>query len=159
MFEDQARVLRFMQGYGDLLLADIEPADMCRQPVPGINHPAWIIGHLAMAADDHSISAGGTRQLEGWGKLFGFGTELSGDVADYPAKDKLVEAWHAANERLIAAAQSATAEQLGAPTGGPLAEAYPTVADFLKFSMTGHTSLHLGQLSAWRRADGRARLF
>lgn len=159
MFEDEARVLRFMQGYGDMLLADVEPEDMCRQPVAGMNHPAWIVGHLAMSADQHSVSAGGRRELKAWGERFGFGSEPTAEADAYPGKDELIEAWHDANERLIAAAQSATEAQLAAPTHGPLGEAYPTVAHFLTFSMTGHTSLHLGQLSAWRRADGRPRLF
>ncbi len=159
MFDAPSQVLRFMQGYGDDLVADIAPADFCRQPVPGINHPAWIVGHLAFAADGHSRYAGGEPQLGDWQAKFGYGSPLTDRPADYPAKDELIQAWHDANDRLIAAVQAASADALAQPTQGPLGEALPTVGEFLVFSMTGHTSLHLGQLSAWRRADGRDPLF
>lgn len=159
MFDEEIKILRFMQGYGDSLLADIEPEDMCRQPVAGINHPAWIIGHLAIAADGHSKYAGGEPRLEAWHDRFNFGTKMTENLSDYPAKDELMREWHEANARLITAVSSANAAMLDAPTQGPLGQSLPTVGDFLAFSMTGHTSLHLGQLSAWRRADGRPPLF
>jgi len=159
MFDREIKVLRFMQGYGDLLASDIEPADFCRQPVAGLNHPAWIIGHLAVSADHHSTYAGGEQQLTDWDEKFGFASKLTDDPADYPAKHELLDAWHAANERLIAAVCSASDELLDKPTSGPLGEGLPKARDFLAFSMTGHTSMHLGQLSAWRRADGRPPLF
>src|SRR3954465_416435 len=31
-----------------LLVADLPDADLARQPAPGMNHPAWILGHLAI---------------------------------------------------------------------------------------------------------------
>ena len=148
-----------MQGFGDSLLADIAPEDMCKQPEPGMNHPAWIIGHLAIASDGHSKYAGGEPRLAAWRERFDFGTQLTQNLDDYPAKDELVGEWHAANERLINAVSTAEPAMLEEPTQGPLGESLPTVGDFLVFSMTGHTSLHLGQLSAWRRADGRPPLF
>ncbi|MEO1236586.1 MAG: DinB family protein [Planctomycetota bacterium] len=158
-YDREIRTLRFMQGYGDDLLADIAPEDFCRQPVAKMNHPAWIIGHLAVAADHHAAEAGGTPQLVGWDRRFDFGTEPSADPADYPGKAELIDAWHAANDRYIAAVSTAAPQALAEPTRGPLAEALPTVGDFLTFSLTAHTSLHLGQLSAWRRAAGMPRLF
>jgi len=159
MFDEAIKVLKFMQGYGDRLLADIGPADICRQPEPGMNHPAWIIGHLALAADGHSRYAGGTPKLGDWQEKFGFGSKVTTDSADYPTKDELVAAWHEANQRLIDAVSTADAALLAKPTEGPLGKGLPTVRDFLTFSMTGHTSLHLGQLSAWRRAMGKPALF
>lgn len=159
MFDKEVKILRFMQGYGDMLLGDIEPQDMCLQPTPGCNHPAWLIGHLAIATDAHSEYAGSPPQLQAWRPMFGMGTSPQPSVEGYPAKDELMQAWHAANERLISAATSASPEMLNLPTEGPLAEVFPKVSDFLAFSMTGHTSMHLGQLSAWRRAAGRPPLF
>ncbi|MEM6392016.1 MAG: DinB family protein [Planctomycetota bacterium] len=159
MHDKEIRVLRFMQGYSDDLVKDIATADFCKQPVAGMNHPAWIIGHLAYASDGHSAYVGGTPELSHFAEHYGFGSEVSGNATLYPAKDELMAVWHAANERYIAAVESATPEQLGKPTRGPLGEAFPTVGEFLAFSLTGHVSLHLGQLSAWRRAMGMPRLF
>ncbi len=159
MFERECTILRFMQGYGDQMLADIEPDAMCRQPVPGMNHPAWIIGHLAFAADGHARYVGGEPQLGEWKERFGFGSRLTTNLTDYPSKEALVDAWHAANERYIVAVQAADPAVFDEPTQGPLGEHLPRLGQFISFSMTGHTSLHLGQLSAWRRADGRPALF
>ncbi|MEM7681101.1 MAG: DinB family protein [Planctomycetota bacterium] len=159
MFERETAVLRFMQSYGDDLLADIEPDAMCRQPVPGLNHPAWIVGHLAIAADGHSQYAGGTPELGHWKERFGFASKITANPSDYPDKQELIEAWHAANERLIHAVSTADDALLDKPTTGPMGAQLPTYREFLAFSMTGHTAMHLGQLSAWRRADGRAPLF
>ena len=159
MYDREIKTLRFMQGYGDQLIAEIDPQDFCSQPVEGMNHPAWILGHLAFAVDAHAAHVGGKPQLSDWNKTFGFGTELSTDPAAYPGKDELIKIWHDANERYIAAVSSASAEDLAQPTKGPLAEPLPTVGDFLTFSLTAHVALHLGQLSAWRRAKGMVKLF
>ncbi|MEM6855360.1 MAG: DinB family protein [Planctomycetota bacterium] len=159
MYDREIKTLRFMQGYGDQLAADIAPQDFCRQPVEGMNHPAWIFGHLALAADAHAAYVGGTPQLGDWNERFGFGSELLIHPDEYPSKDELMTAWHDANERYIVAVAGASAEDLAKPTQGPLVESLPTVGDFLTFSLTAHVSLHLGQLSAWRRASGMPRLF
>ena len=159
MFEREAKILKTLQDYGDALLSDIRPDEMCLQPIPGGNHPAWIVGHLAIAADTHSTYAGATRRLEAWDAIFDMGTAPEPSTSKYPAKDELVEAWHSANAQLVAAANQASADVLGQATLGPLVETLPTYADFLAFSMTGHTATHLGQLSSWRRAVGRPPLF
>ena len=159
MFEAEIKVLRFMQGYGDDLMADVQDSELCRQPVAGMNHPAWILGHLAVAADHHATYAGASPELGSWYERYDFGSELSGSPADYPGKEELLQAWHAANDRYIAAVSTADPRDLAGPTQGPLARGLPQVSDFLTFSMTAHTSLHLGQLSAWRRAMSKPRLF
>lgn len=160
MFEDEIRLLNFMQGYGDALLKDIAPQDICRQPIEGMNHPAWILGHLAWVADRHAGYAGDTPKLESWAARFSGGTKPTTNPSDYPAKDELIAAWHDANARLIAAASKATDETLNKPTPSDrLRLTFPTLREFLPFSMTSHTSLHIGQLSAWRRAMGQPPLF
>lgn len=155
MLEREANVLRFTQGYGLDLLKDIEPHAMSRQPLPKMNHPAWIIGHLAYAADGHSVYAGGKAKLSDWKQLFGKDSVLSSVPEQYPSKDELLSTWCDANQRLIDAATSADEETLGKPTQGPMGKPFPTLGGFLSFAMTGHVALHLGQLSAWRRAEGR----
>lgn len=158
-FDSPTKVLRMMQAYGDSLCADIPAEDFCKQPVAGMNHPAWTLGHLAFAADRHSRYAGGEPQLTDWETLFGLGSQPSDDPTVYPSKEQLIAAWHAANDRLLAAIESADPARFEEPTQGPLGEALPTVGDFLTFSMTAHTSMHLGQLSAWRRAMGKPAMF
>lgn len=159
MFDREAKILRTLQDYGDALMQDLHAEEMCSQPTPDCNHAAWLVGHLAYAADAHSQYAGETPRLDSWQSLFGMGSTPKPSMQAYPTKDELIDAWHDANERLVAAAKGAGPVLLDQPTLGPLVETLPTVADFLAFSMTGHTATHVGQLSAWRRAIGRPKLF
>lgn len=160
MFDREARILKTLQDYAGAMLDDVRQEEMCLQPTPSANHAAWIIGHLAYAADMHSKYAGAEPKLDAtWETRFGLGSSPSASLEDYPPKAELIQSWHKANDNLIAAANSADPDLLNQPTQGPLSETLPTVADFLAFSMTGHTATHIGQLSAWRRAIGRPKMF
>ncbi len=145
--------------YCDGLVADIAAEDFCTQPARGMNHPAWIVGHLAFSADRHATFIGGEQKLLAWKELFGKGSPLLADAAAHPSKDELMAAWHDAAKRYLATAEAATPEQLAAPQDYVRPENFPTLGDFITFSMTAHTAIHLGQLSAWRRAMGRPSLF
>ena len=158
MLTPAINTFRVNVGYCDGLVADIAAEDFCEQPVPGMNHPAWIIGHLAFAADRHTGMLGAEPQLGDWRELFGKGSALD-DASKYPSKAEVMAAWHGAAERYIAAAEAATPEQLAAPHEYVQPDKLPTLGDFITFSMTAHTATHLGQLSAWRRAMGRPSLF
>lgn len=159
MLEEPVRVLRFLQAYGDGLAAAIPAEDFAKQPAPGMNPPAWIFGHLAFALDRHATFVGGEQHLGDWKEKFGKGSMPSADAADYPTKDELLAAWRGAIDRIIAAVESAPPEAFAVENTYVAPESLPTIGDFLTFSMTGHTSLHLGQLSAWRRAIGQPSLF
>ena len=159
MFETTIATHRFIRQYGEGLVADIPDSEFCHQPQPGMNHPAWIFGHLAFALDAHAFYLGEPRQLESWSNAMGIQSKVSADPDHYPDRAEIMASWYAASDRMMAAAASATPEMLSEKTAGMLAEAFPTVADFVPFSMIGHTSLHFGQLSAWRRATGRAPQF
>ena len=159
MLTTAINVLRFLEGYGDMLVADVSPEDFCRQPLPGMNHPAWVFGHLAYASDRHGTLVGNDQRLGDWQGMFAKGSATSDDPANYPSKDELLAAWKAANSRLIAAVEGASPERLATPNTYLPNGLLPTLGDFLAYSMTGHTSSHLGQVSAWRRADGRPPLF
>lgn len=159
MLETEIRLLRQLSDYAGGLIADIPAEKFAHQPVPGMNTPAWILGHLAYALDRHATFVGATQQLAGWQETFGKGSTLAEDAAAYPAKEEIVAAWNDAVDRMIAAVEGADDAKLAEPNPGPLPDALPTVADFLAFSMTSHTATHLGQLSAWRRADGHAALY
>lgn len=159
MFEEQVNVLRLLQGIGDGLLADIAAEDFCKQPLPAMNHPAWILGHLTFATDRHATFVGAEQQHADWDGLFGKGSTPEADLGKYPSKEELIAAWHGSNNRIITGVQAASPETLAAPNEHVRPEALPTLGDFLTFSMVGHTSTHLGQLSAWRRASGFEPLF
>ena len=159
MFERELATFRFLLTYGRSLVADVADDEMTAQPTPGMNHPAWILGHLCVAFDRHGEHAGLERQLTEWDHQFGMGTEPQAERSAYMAKENLVSAWVSSGERFAAAVEAADPDALQTPTEGPLAGPFPTTADFLTFSLTGHTAIHLGQLSAWRKATGRPAMF
>ncbi|MEN0110065.1 MAG: DinB family protein [Planctomycetota bacterium] len=159
MLEAEVRVLRQQQQYGHGLVADIAAERFAEQPIAGMNPPAWVLGHLAYALDRHATFAGGEQKLADWQQRFGKGSTLLPGAEDYPSKEALLAAWDGAIDRMIAAVESASDETLASANTGPLPNAFPTVGDFLAFSMTAHTAGHLGQLSAWRRAIGHAAMY
>jgi hypothetical protein len=161
MFETEFRINQFLIQYCQKLCADIPEEQFTAQPMPGVNHPAWILGHLAVASDAAAALVGGEKVLpEQWHKLFGRGSVLTANRADYPSKSELLQAVEAGYQRARELASGATAEQLARPNvNRMLREALPTVQNAYSFLLTAHFSLHLGQFSAWRRMVGLAPLF
>ncbi len=161
MLETEIKVNQFLVGYCRMLAQDIADEQMAAQPLPGVNHPAWILGHLAISADLAISRLGGEKKLpREWLPLFGPGSTLSGNRTDYPAKGELLRAVEQGFEKARELAQTATSEQLAAPTANPMLKTgLPTAREGVAFLLTGHLGVHLGQFSAWRRMLGLPHLF
>lgn len=157
MLQRECRLYATVLGYGKLLTGDLVDEQMAHQPAPGMNHPAWILGHLAVCTD-YAARLLGERQLacpKEWHRLCGPGSILQADRTVYPGKAELLDALVRGHERVTEAARRATAELLEAPQPGPfLQRELPTIGDIVGHLMTTHPSMHLGQLSAWRRMLG-----
>ncbi len=161
MFDTECNINRFLLGYAHTLVDELDDNRLCEQPVPGVNHPAWILGHLALSGDGAVGVLGGQKTLAGdWTKEFGTGSKPSALRADYPSKAELLRVLEErfATARELAAAASPEKVALPNPNGR-LKDKLPTVRDAVAFLFTGHLALHLGQLSAWRRLIGLAPLF
>jgi hypothetical protein len=161
MLESAIKVNSFLTGYCRRLMADIPDERMTEQPLPGVNHPAWILGHLAVTADFAAASLGAEKTLpREWGPLFGPGSKLSATRSTYPSKDELLGTLEQRFEVAREKAAVATLEQLSKPsTNARTKDALPTIQDGITFLLTGHFGGHLGQLSAWRRMIGMPPMF
>ena len=157
MMRRECTLYGFTMHYLRLLVEGIDDAQMAVQPAPQINHPAWLLGHLAIAADYVPLVLGEKMSLpEAWHKqLFGPGSLPTTERDRYPSKAELVaslERLYERNLQLVAAAPEAT---LAAPHKIefflPL---LPTVGDMVAHLMSTHVAFHLGQLSTWRRLMG-----
>ena len=162
--EQEVKVYRFLLGYGEMLLADIADDDAYKLICDGGVSPAWIIGHLGFVAHRTLVMCGGesTIELDAWQQLFGRDTKPTGagDRGSYPAWEELKNAWREGHVNVAAIVPSVSAEQLGQPNPNErLRDALPTMEDFLSFVLASHDALHLGQLSTWRRVQGRPPLF
>jgi hypothetical protein len=158
MFDRERKLYDFMLGYCKLLTRDIDDARMADSPAPGVNHPAWILTHLALATDYAARLLGEQPKCpEAWHKKCGPGSKLSPNRGDYASKQELLAALEAGHARVNAAAARVTEEALNRPHSVEipiLKQLLPTVGELLAHLMTTHAGIHLGQLSLWRRTMG-----
>ena len=162
--QDEITSYGFLQSYAEGLLQSVT-ADNAWERVGGANglNPAWILGHLATVGANLTAMLGGTPSIDPkvWGERFGGGTDPTDDAAGGPSWDEIVKAWRDGHAS-VAAAHAAgvdTAALAGENPVEMLKEGLPTLGEFISFALTAHESLHLGQLSAWRRARGEKPLF
>ena len=156
MLQAAIHVNQFLVGFGQSLLDEIPDERMTEQPLPGVNHPAWILGHLALTADGVGATFGGQKTLPAeWSTLVGQGSKPSSVRRDYPSKSELLRAFAECHHRLREQVAGAGPELLSQPPAHPRARAaFPTLMELATFILTGHCGVHLGQLSAWRRMIG-----
>jgi uncharacterized damage-inducible protein DinB len=157
MFERERRLYADQYGYARQLVADVSDEEFAEQPVPGLNHPAWTLGHLVIAAD-YGLAVLGQKPVapEGWGALFNPGTVPDPNRATYPTKGELLNAYEAAHAAFATAAAALDEARAAAPN--PVAgfrHRFPTLGDLVSYLLTTHEATHTGQLSAWRRTMGK----
>jgi len=161
--EQERKVYRFQQGYGEMLLEAFDGQDPFTLTCEGGVHPGWVFGHLAMVG--HGMckrlgAEGAGLDEDRFKSLFGLGTQALDDASRYPAFEELVASWRRAHERLDAAAASASPDVLDQPNPNARMKAVlPTLHDLASFVMTAHEAMHLGQISTWRRSRGLPPLF
>jgi hypothetical protein len=142
------------------MLADVAPADMCRQPGGIVNHAAWQIGHVTFVRGAMARELGGDAGVPAdWAGLFAPGTAPTADAARYPSKEELLAAFERAQRHVCELAAEAAADKLDQPTPiERLRATFPTVRTLVAGMLTLHDGLHLGQLSVWRRVQGLPRV-
>jgi hypothetical protein len=138
------------------LVSDLSDDQMCAQPHGVVNHPAWSLGHLAVAADAAGKLLGLSSVLPaGWPETFRTGGIPSPDKRVFPGKDELLRVITEQHGRLARALSEADPAMLAQPhPNEKRRDHFPTVGDFVIFLMTAHEMDHLGQIAAWRRAMG-----
>ena len=139
-----------------VMVDDLTPEEFTRQPVPGANCAAWVVGHLAVTLRDGlrrmrfpdipELSAG----LDG---RFKATKQLAGEQSGYGDPRALVALFDACVERFIQAVCGLSPEVLaGEPDfRGPFAT---NRAEAIQFGAL-HIALHAGQLSTIRRSLGK----
>lgn len=144
-------------GYLLALLDDLTDEQMIVRPDGKMSHPAWILGHIGAY---HPVIV---QLLKGEpvvdpkdDQLFGFAGQGPVDaLAPYGTKQAMVERFSAGHEAVAQALLNAQPEDFKrSPTLDRWAKQYPTVEFMLPDLMLHHESLHIGQISIWRRAAG-----
>ena len=152
--------IRFAREYTLSLLADIDSVDWFRQPVTGISHIAWQVGHIAMAqyglclfrirgrADiDTDLMSSSFR------KKFSKGTTPDPDPARNPSVEEIRGVFERVFEQSMVELPGVTEPNLDEPVDMP----YTAVAT--KFGgllfCSHHEMLHAGQIGLLRRQLGK----
>jgi len=165
--ESILRLFAWNLQYARALVEGLTASQCTETGGPGLeNHPAWTIGHLVTGADILAEDLGLERDLPGgWRELFerrgpGDPRLPAADPASYPLMADLLhelERQHLRVERVWREKLEAREEDspnLADPLTWRYSGALPTLADAALFLAISHEAMHLGQLSAWRRAKG-----
>ena len=163
MFDSHRVLYRMLLGYGERLTADLTDDHLSNRPAGNVTPPVWLLGHVAIAAP-YALGLLGAPEKgdyvpESWAENFGPGTtplEYADGFAP-PSLDELKAAIRTGHERVEAALDAADFGSLNLDEENPiefLQKPFPTKRDMLAHLLTTHDAIHLGQLSAWRRAAG-----
>lgn len=153
--------------YAERLLAGMTADQFARHARTGgveikSNHPAWVYGHLAIYPQRVMTALGAPAAAAAlpanYEALFKNGVECLDDPTGkiYPPMAEITAKYFEATRAAIAAAASApdaTYAQAN-PAEGRMRELFPTIGAAVNFYLSGHSQVHLGQISAWRRAMG-----
>ena len=141
-------------------VADVSPADMVTIPNGVANHPAWVIGHLTHTCQMIGGVVGlGEWLPRDWAKRFGTDSTPISDANAYEIKNHALAMLTDAQGRVMRAVAEVTDAQLDQPFPDPaFRDVFPTVRHALTQVLVGHTSMHVGQITVWRRAMGLAKM-
>jgi uncharacterized damage-inducible protein DinB len=142
--------------YARRLVEDIPEDQMAAQPAPGMNHAAWVLGHLTYVFDSMMVVWREKPSMSAeWKALFNVPSQPLPERDKYPSKAELWDAYQKAYKRIVDVVTTASDEDLNREFPNPrLRAAMPTVGTAMIHILTSHQGQHLGQLSAWRRAQG-----
>lgn len=153
--------------YVDRLLVGVTPAQFARLATPGgvtiqSNHAAFVLGHLSLygprivehLSGDVAAVTPPPKFVDAFSKDARCVDDPTGTI--YPPMAEVVEAFNATYRATLPVLRSADDALMAQtnPSGGRMAELFPTLGSMLTFYAGGHVSMHLGQVSAWRRMLG-----
>jgi hypothetical protein len=143
--------------YAQAFVADLSDEQMILRPGGNMNHPAWILGHIgAYHQVVQDLLANRPVNDPKNDMMFGFaGHGPLDDLSKYGSKQSIIDRFSAGHEQVAQALLAAPPEAFTRkPTLERWAKIYPTVEFMLPDLLLHHESLHLGQISIWRRAAG-----
>ena len=94
-----------------------------------------------------------------WMEKFNRGSTPVADRTAYPSKAELIAALEQTHAVIAAGLLNMTETEMQQPASERIRHRFPLVGDAMVGLVTTHEALHVGQLSAWRRAMGMKPLF
>lgn len=157
---------RLSLSYAEKLLGGIPDERFARFAAPGgqaiaSNHPAFVLGHLAIYPSRVLRSIGGEKGE--FDVPTSFETVFSRDAtceddpdgSIYPGREAIVDHFFRGYRLVIDRLRETDDATLQKPNPNEaMAGRFPTIGSMNAFYCGGHLMVHLGQLSAWRRMEG-----
>jgi hypothetical protein len=158
MFEREIRLNGLMYGLMHKLLDEVEEARFQHPLVAGGNSPAWILSHLAIV-NDYVLKNFGEQRIASaeWHKRFRPGALPKDDPSPLPTKAELFETLEKGRRRIYETAANVDPEKMEQPQTSDFFKDSPvkTIGDVVGHLLTTHFAFHIGQISAWRRLEGK----
>ena len=148
----------FNRAYALALTQDVPDALFASGAGPGLeNHPAWTLGHLMMGAWHVQRGFGHKPELpEGWRAIFdrkGPGDPTLPADGPYPDREAITAAYLQQHQQVEALIANASEEDWNSPLKWRFETYFPSKGHMAAFMCIQHETMHLAQLSAWRRAQ------
>ena len=140
------------------MLADIPAEKMTAQPITGMNHPAWLLGHLLGLEQKVITGVMGKTVQEpldaNWWDIYGIGSTPKAEPKLYKPKPFYIEGLKESVGKIAAYIRQLSDADLQKPMpDADLAKHFPAIANLLIVLPT-HRAYHTGQLATWRKAAG-----
>jgi DinB superfamily len=161
MFDRELRLYALMNGLLQKLLADVDETRFQHPLCEGGNSPAWIVSHLAIVNDYCLKNLGDQRIAPAeWHKRFRPGAMPKDDTAPRPTKAELFQVLEKGRRRIFETAANVDPEKMDQPQTSDFFKDSPvkTIGDVVAHLLTTHFAFHVGQISAWRRLEGKSHL-
>jgi uncharacterized damage-inducible protein DinB len=138
---------RFNSRFLKQTVSDLAPEEWLRRPGEGVNHIAWIVGHMALCRS-RVLHFLGVEWAQPALEIFGRGKKLLEDSA-YPSPQSLLATWSEAGHAMAAAFASVSDDFLAQPAQAGPPSLDGKISGIVNF-MAIHETYHLGQASYLR---------
>jgi uncharacterized damage-inducible protein DinB len=141
------------------LVADLSDDQLVLQPAPGVNHPAWVLGHSVLSDYNlYWIISGKNAPTwidDAYKATYGGKSTPVADKSKYLPKQTYIERLTEARELVVAHLKQMKPDDFQTPHPDPARrDRFPTVGHAVMLYGTYHEAYHAGQISAWRRVLG-----
>lgn len=147
----------FNGDYARKLAGNLSDEEIIRQPVPNVvmNHAAWVLSHLSVYGDAMEALLLDKPVPDPIDHPFGNKSTPLNDITAYGGAQQVLAAYDLHHAKVTAALEAASVDVLSQLTSLPRwRERHALTGDMLGHLIVSHEAVHLGQLSAWRRACG-----
>jgi len=142
--------------------ADFAPAERLHQAAPGVNHPLWLLGHIATSEDHLILDFCSERPLlpKEYGKLFAMGSKLLEAPSGYPPAEEVLGHLARVHEAALAYVRGVSPADLDLPPvcidrlEGRARQLFATRGRCIWFH-GHHEAMHAGQMGYIRRLLGK----